>query len=390
MTRKSFSGIGAASHHILLQPMGQVNQSQVPPDLTVAFESIVDLPTTLAGYGIADLTTRGDLLTRAASAYARLALGAAGTFLRSDGTDPSWQQPTAADIVAGTFPSGDYTVPGTLNVGGVDASDIPSGNSLAVMTRMTVVRYGSNATFSALRSNGTPGAHSAIISGDSMSSFNTGGWDGSAVINTTFIGVNATDNWSSSLHGYKVRFVSVATGTTTAKNRLWIEHNGDIVLGDESAALATSATDGFLHISKSAGPPTGTPTVYLSGAPIHIDSTNSNVWIYSGSAWRLVGGGPVKAEGNSGTAKTLDFSVARIHTVTMTGNCTFTLSNPQSGMEYVLVLTQDATGSRTYTWPAGVKWPGGTAPVGSGANKVDVIRLVYDGTNYFGSSSLNY
>ena len=36
------------------------------------------------------LTTRGDLLTRDASALVRKALGASGTLLRSDGSDPAW------------------------------------------------------------------------------------------------------------------------------------------------------------------------------------------------------------------------------------------------------------------------------------------------------------
>lgn len=35
-------------------------------------------------------STRGDLLVKGASAWQQLAIGAAGTFLKSDGTDPSW------------------------------------------------------------------------------------------------------------------------------------------------------------------------------------------------------------------------------------------------------------------------------------------------------------
>lgn len=41
------------------------------------------------------LTTRGDLLTRGASALQRLALGTPGQVLTSNGTDPLWQTPTA-------------------------------------------------------------------------------------------------------------------------------------------------------------------------------------------------------------------------------------------------------------------------------------------------------
>ena len=94
--------------------------------------------------------------------------------------------------------------------------------------------------------------------------------------------------------------------------------------------------------------------------------------------------------GNSGTAYTANWNNGQRHSVTMTGNCTFTFSNPVNGGVYFLILTQDATGSRTATWPAAVSWPGGTAPTLSGANKVDIISFYYNGTTYFGQSSLNY
>lgn len=48
--------------------------------------------------GSIPLTTRGDLLTRDASTNIRLPIGASGTFVRSDGTDPSWAALIAADI----------------------------------------------------------------------------------------------------------------------------------------------------------------------------------------------------------------------------------------------------------------------------------------------------
>lgn len=44
------------------------------------------------------LTTRGDLAKRGAATWERLAIGAAGRYLRSDGTDPSWELLASADI----------------------------------------------------------------------------------------------------------------------------------------------------------------------------------------------------------------------------------------------------------------------------------------------------
>lgn len=69
-----------------------------------------------------------------------------------------------------------------------------------------------------------------------------------------------------------------------------------------------------------------------------------------------------------------------------TGNLTATFSNPNAGASYVLTLIQGPTG-RTYTWPADVKWPGGTAPTITATNDaVDVISCYYTGTIYACSS----
>jgi hypothetical protein len=101
-------------------------------------------------------------------------------------------------------------------------------------------------------------------------------------------------------------------------------------------------------------------------------------------------GSQVHAVGNSGTALTLDASSTSgyIKTITLTGNCTFTLTGATSGQAAALelLLTQDGTGSRTVTWPASVKWHGGTAAtLTTAAGGRDRFILVsYDGgTNWF-------
>lgn len=68
---------------------------------------------------------------------------------------------------------------------------------------------------------------------------------------------------------------------------------------------------------------------------------------------------------------------------------------PAAGRVYnlTLFLNQDATGGRTIIWPASVRWPGGTAPTLSAANKTDVITLVTNngGTTWLGfAAGLNF
>lgn len=72
--------------------------------------------------------------------------------------------------------------------------------------------------------------------------------------------------------------------------------------------------------------------------------------------------------------------------VTLAGNRT--LDNPtlvNAGAVYILRVVQDGTGSRTLAYGSAYKFPGGAAPVlSTGANDVDVLTFLSDGTNMFG------
>lgn len=71
--------------------------------------------------------------------------------------------------------------------------------------------------------------------------------------------------------------------------------------------------------------------------------------------------------------------------VTLGGNRTFTFTGGVAGGKYILEIIQDGTGSRTVTWPATAKWPGGTAPtLTTTAAAKDFIGFIYDGSNYNG------
>ena len=96
-------------------------------------------------------------------------------------------------------------------------------------------------------------------------------------------------------------------------------------------------------------------------------------------------------DGNSSTADTIDWTTGNYHKSTMTGNCTYTFTAPTGTARVQLKLVQDATGSRVATWPASVKWPGGTAPtLTTAANAVDIITFYYDGTSFYAVETLNF
>jgi hypothetical protein len=120
--------------------------------------------------------------------------------------------------------------------------------------------------------------------------------------------------------------------------------------------------------------------------------TSQNVGIGTGSpSAKLDVAGDYKegvVTANTSTAYTISLASGTVQILTLTGNCTFTFPTATAGKSFTLILKQDATGSRTATWPAAVKWPSGTAPtITSTASKSDKYIFTADGTNWIGSNA---
>lgn len=79
-----------------------------------------------------------------------------------------------------------------------------------------------------------------------------------------------------------------------------------------------------------------------------------------------------------------DASSATVRTITLTGNVTFNaFTNPISGQSLTLIITQDATGSRTLS--STMKFAGGSKTLSTAANAIDILTVSYIGTTYYAS-----
>jgi hypothetical protein len=89
---------------------------------------------------------------------------------------------------------------------------------------------------------------------------------------------------------------------------------------------------------------------------------------------------------NTSTAYTVDLANGVLFDLTMTGTpVVFTFPTATAGRQFTLMLKQDGTGTRLATWPASVRWAGGTAPtLTTTAAKTDVISFLADGTYWLG------
>lgn len=97
--------------------------------------------------------------------------------------------------------------------------------------------------------------------------------------------------------------------------------------------------------------------------------------------------------GDSGAAATIDWTAGNKQAITLTGtpNAVLAFDSPPGVGNFLLRLIQGAGGSHTVSWPATVKWVGGSTPtLSTGAGDVDIASFYFDGTTYYGVASLDF
>lgn len=150
------------------------------------------------------------------------------------------------------------------------------------------------------------------------------------------------------------------------------KHNQSSISGASDVALISPSTNEFLGFNGTTGKWQDTSLTGLSAL--------------------ATGGGveTVSALGSKTTTATVSLANGNVFTVTLGGNVTFTFSGATAGTacSFGLYVSQDATGSRLATWPASVKWAGGTAPtLTTTANALDILvfESINGGTTWYGS-----
>lgn len=101
----------------------------------------------------------------------------------------------------------------------------------------------------------------------------------------------------------------------------------------------------------------------------------------------------VPAVATDGTTVTFDLSATNHPIVTLGGNRTLAVSGARVGQSFTVRLKQDATGSRTVTWFAGIAWPSATAPtLTTTAAKTDMFEFLCTAANVYMARTygLNY
>jgi hypothetical protein len=150
--------------------------------------------------------------------------------------------------------------------------------------------------------------------------------------------------------------------------------------------LVTNNTSGTFTVTVKTASGTGVSVTGAGITLVYCDGTNVVGMTDPSAAFAKLGERNSYTRGNADVpddyadAATITFNCAESNfcRTVLGGNRAVAFSNPLNGSWLELYFVQDATGSRTVTWPANVLWCGGQPPVfGSAPNAVDKVFLRY-------------
>jgi hypothetical protein len=155
-----------------------------------------------------------------------------------------------------------------------------------------------------------------------------------------------------------------------------------IVANSAAGALSTIGTTGTGLVVKENTPTLITPNIGAATA----SSVNSTGDI-TAKRYKLT----MPTATTAAATTNIDLSTGNVFTINLGANIsTLTTSNAAVGT-YLVKFVQDATGSRTVSFPAAWKWAGGVAPtLTTTATKLDIVTLVYDGSIFYATIVKNF
>lgn len=329
-------------------------------------------------------STQGSLLYRDASAWVPLTPGTNGQVLTSGGAgaNPSWAAASSGvstitfgstGLTPSTATSGAVSVAGTLATtnGGTNLTSFTSGGAMyatstsALTTGTLPNTAGGTGQSSAFTQYGVTYANATTTLATTAAGTSTQVLHGNASGAPTFSAVSLANDITGTL--------GAANGGTGVANNaastLTISGNfaSTFVVAGANSYTLPNASDTLVNLGS---------TQTLTAKTL----TNPTVTNYVES---------VVAIGNSSTSQTLSLTNGTVQTVTMTGNCTFTMPTATAGKSFILIISTGAGGfTGTFT---SVKWPAGTAPtLTTTASRWDVASFVADGTNWYGNIAQAY
>lgn len=307
------------------------------------------------------------------------------TFLRGDNT---WTTTPAAPVSSVAGKTGVVTLV-KADVGLANVDNTSDANKPVSTAQQTALDAKANTTITISAGTGLTGGGDLTANRTISANFGTGSGTIAQGNDSRITGAEQTVN-KGAANGYAglnsstvVPTAQLGTGAATGAtflrgDNVWAAAPVTSVASKTGAVTLVKADVGLANVDNTSDANKPVSTAQQTALDGKVNVTNG-------------GGETFFDAGNSGTAITLNLANGNVQKLTLTGNCTITLTSPASGAfrSLLLYVFQDGTGSRTITWPGSVKWGTAGAPtLSTAASKMDKILLdtVDGGTNWYGSA----
>jgi hypothetical protein len=363
------------------------------------------LTTAQGGTGLTSFTA-GDLIYFASgTSFTKLGIGTNGQILTSSGTAPQWAAASSVGVTTISFGSTGLT-PSTATSGAVTvAGTLATGYGGTGLTTFTSGGAVYASSTSALTTGTLPIASGGTGQTTASAAFNAL----SPITSTGDIIIGNGTNSSTRLGIGTSTYVLTSNGTTAT----WSAPGVSSISFGSTGLTPSTATAGGVTVAGTLSPANGgtgvannsastitisgnfASTFTVSGAYNYTFPAASDTLVNLGSSQTLTSKTltnptvtnyveTLYAIGNSSTAVTIALTNGTYQTVTMTGNCTFTMPTAVAGKSFILEVNSGAGGfTGTFT---SVKWPNNTAPtLTSTASRWDFLAFFSDGTNWYGN-----
>ena len=347
--------------------------TSVVSDLNGAVTLVAGTNVTLSGDNTAKTITINSTASGGATSLDGLSdvittSAATGDLLRFDGTN--WVDTAESSITVGTASVASavtLTADNTTNASNyllfVNAA---TGN----LSPRTDTGFTYNPSTGVLTATSFSGAHNGTVGATTAS---TG----------AFTSLSAT-SYSQNAGAFTLALTGNCNISTTGQTTISSTTIGTI--NNMSIGASTASTGAFTTLSASSTV-SGTGFSTYLGAPPAIGGTTAAAGTFTTlTSTRLVIKDLTETVGTVTYAATITPDVANgtIQKITLTGNVTFSaFANPVAGQSLTLIITQDATGSRTLT--STMKFSGGSKTLTTTANAIDILTVFYDGSTYYAS-----
>lgn len=171
---------------------------------------------------------------------------------------------------------------------------------------------------------------------------------------------------------------TIATSNLTASRALVSDGSGKV-------AVATTTANELGYV---AGVTSAIQTQLNAKVAIPGSLATGDFVRYDGTVLNRLPGTQVNAMGSGSGSRTIDLNSGRAVSAQVSGNTTFSFSNPlATGHEDIFTLRLTNGGSATTTWPSSVDWVAGTAPTltSSGVDEL-VFKTIDGGTTWIGAA----